>query len=182
MKSTLAKEGKFFVNQNGSLLAQNPQVRTPLSLSHIQRIRVEVLANTTTITVVTGMSQEEQSEMMGEMSVAWLMQHLTPKKSKVPDWAIDIEGDVYTLLTQKEVRGWWCNQHQQRDAEMIPLLCDYHGKAYAYARNHKQFNKRDAKRFAQDKTQEKYMKLHHMCMNPLFYHYYKLEDSYAKIW
>ena len=183
MKNVLSKPGKFFVNTNGNLLIQNPQVRTPLSLSHVQRTRVEGIANTTTIQIVTGMTDIDQLAMMAEMSVEWLVAYLTPKtKELTPDWVCDVETDVYDLLKSDTVRGWWRNNHIQRDADMLPMLCHHHAAAFTYARNHKKYDRENAKMYAQAKTLEKYKTLHSMCMSSQFYHYHKLEDSYAKLW
>lgn len=160
----------LYVDLRGELRFQNPITTHDRSLSHIARMRSNMIEMTTLMCLLTGMDETQMSELVAGLALEWLLAYTQAD-----------EQDVYLLMDRKDITGWWRKYWFERDEQMSGLITHEYGKLLRrYHQN--ELPPEECRRRVNMEMMKRYIKLHQMCMDSKTYHYRHLEDSYAKLW
>lgn len=106
MSNEVPIEENLYLDENGVLREQDKTAKTPRSLSHINRQRIDNGEVLRIIAYLTGLSMEELAELIYGVCIKWMEGYLN----------VD-EADVYRLMACPLVMDWWHNCWHNRDRE-----------------------------------------------------------------
>lgn len=162
---------KLYLDVNGALCYQHPfSLTRHRSLSHTARTRANNVETVALMQVITGLDNEQLTLLVVNMAMQWLGEHT----------GCD-EQNLYMLMADRKVIGWWKNHWYNRDEAMTEMIVHFHMTRFNELRLRGN-SLSECRRKAQLETLQKYNEMHKMAMDSRFYHYRQLEDSYAKLW
>lgn len=167
---TTAITNRLFVGANGLLMMQGIHTPKEQTLSHIARQRANNIEMATLMQLLTGMDDTQFAELMSSIAIEWLTEHTNSD-----------EQDIYLLLADPKVVGWWKNHWHLRDNQMRDMMVFEYGRNLNHHRKDKQ-PPAECRRLANLAMLKKYIDMQRLAFVRDTYQHRQLEDSYAKLW
>ena len=173
MKNRSSKAPNRFSNEEGKIRRLNSTEPRPANMSAVAGERMDQLGIETMVRIYTGMSPEEVSDFKSTLAIEWIGAQIETKDNQQ-----FVEGDVYELLKNSLVRGWWKNEWMKRDREIIQDIATVYREVMEEEEGEIAYKRA----IVRHRMKAKYESLHLLCLLPKTPDYKTLENSYAILW